>query len=831
MITCVVATPLEVGATTTVSIPVAVPASAASSYTGGSASVFSAATDPNLADNTTSSTVGVDAAVIDLVVSANTPTITPGVTGTVLLTVTNAAAGSAAGPFTVLYSPPTGVSITPGIPAGCAVSLTGLVGCSIPGPLAGGDSTTIALVVRVTTTAIAGALPGGRVTVSSASAESSLVNNSAPATIVAGPPVADLSVSITNPTIAAGETGTATLTVANAGPSAANTVVVTYSPPAGLVVVPASLPAGCFPATGLAVRCTVASVASGGHVTLPLVLAVDAAVPVGTATGGRANVSSAATDPIPASNVAASVVGVQAQRVDVSIASVTTPVLSPAGAGTLTVALRSSVAAPNGMIDLLYRLSDQLAANPASPSWDSRCTVTGALVRCHLGPSLDTSMTISIPVLAPADLPSTFTGGSVFLSNITVNDPVLANNGPLPANPTTFVLPTAVRHFYYPVNPERFLETRPGEPLRGVPAAGKTTAGQTIELQITGVGDTNIPADASAVVLNMTVDDPSADGYVTVWPCGSLRPNASNLNATAGMTAPNLVMAKIGEGGKVCIFTQNPTHVIADVNGWFPANVPFVPVTPERFLETRPGEVVRGVDAAGKTTAGQTIALQVTNVLDTNIPADAAAVVLNVTVDDPSANGFVTVWPCGQERPNASNLNATAGRTAPNLVIAKVGEGGKVCIFTQNPTHVIADVNGWFPAGTPYVGVQPERFLETRPGEPLRGVGAAGKTESGQAIELQITGVGKTDIPADASAVVLNMTVDDPSSNGFVTVWPCGSPRPNASNLNATVPFTRPNLVIAKIGDGGKVCVYTQSPTHIIADVNGWFPAEPALTG
>ena len=127
--------------------------------------------------------------------------------------------------------------------------------------------------------------------------------------------------------------------------------------------------------------------------------------------------------------------------------------------------------------------------------------------------------------------------------------------------------------------------------------------------------------------------------------------------------------------------------------------------------------------------------------------------------------------------------------------------------------------------------MQPERFLETRPGEPLRGVGAAGKTESGQAIELQITGVGKTDIPADASAVVLNMTVDDPSSNGFVTVWPCGSPRPNASNLNATVPFTRPNLVIAKIGDGGKVCVYTQSPTHIIADVNGWFPAEPALVG
>jgi hypothetical protein len=37
--------------------------------------------------------------------------------------------------------------------------------------------------------------------------------------------------------------------------------------------------------------------------------------------------------------------------------------------------------------------------------------------------------------------------------------------------------------------------------------------------------------------------------------------------------------------------------------------------------------------------------------------------------------------------------------------------------------------------------------------------------------------------------------------------------------------------VIAKIGEGGKVCIFTQQPTQIIADVNGWFPAEPALAG
>jgi len=34
----------------------------------------------------------------------------------------------------------------------------------------------------------------------------------------------------------------------------------------------------------------------------------------------------------------------------------------------------------------------------------------------------------------------------------------------------------------------------------------------------------------------------------------------------------------------------------------------------------------------------------------------------------------------------------------PNAVIAKVGVGGKVCLFASNSTHLLADVNGFFPA-------------------------------------------------------------------------------------------------------------------------------------
>ena len=35
-------------------------------------------------------------------------------------------------------------------------------------------------------------------------------------------------------------------------------------------------------------------------------------------------------------------------------------------------------------------------------------------------------------------------------------------------------------------------------------------------------------------------------------------------------------------------------------------------------------------------------------------------------------------------------------RTIANAVITKIGEGGKVCVFTQRSTHLVADVNAYF---------------------------------------------------------------------------------------------------------------------------------------
>ena len=80
------------------------------------------------------------------------------------------------------------------------------------------------------------------------------------------------------------------------------------------------------------------------------------------------------------------------------------------------------------------------------------------------------------------------------------------------------------------------------------------------------------------------------------------------------------------------------------------------------------------------------------------VPADADAVMLNVTAVFPVAAGFLTVYPCGTTLPKASNVNYGPGDVAPNAVLAKIGTGGKVCIYTLAATDIIVDVNGYVPA-------------------------------------------------------------------------------------------------------------------------------------
>lgn len=371
--------------------------------------------------------------------------------------------------------------------------------------------------------------------------------------------------------------------------------------------------------------------------------------------------------------------------------------------------------------------------------------------------------------------------------------------------------------------PARILDTRPDgvtvddQFARG----GARSLGSTLQLVV--AGRAGVPSGAASVVLNVTVTQAQGSGVITVFPCEAGRPTASNLNYVANTNVANMVIAKIGANGLVCVFNSASTDLVVDVAGYYSGAQGFTALaSPARLLDSRPGTTtIDGAFAGGGLRPnGGTVVLKVTG--RAGVPAGAATVVLNVTVDQTQVAGFVTVYPCGAI-PTASNLNYTAAKTVPNAVISKLSAAGTVCLYNSGATHLIVDVAGYFADQSVLVPLAaPARLLDTRAGfatvdGAFSGIGLRPSTGT-----IQLTVAGRAKIPANASAVVLNVTVDQPQASGFITDYPTGVTRPNASSLNYVAGQTVPNAVIATLGSGGSVCLFSLGATQLIVDVAGY---------
>lgn len=251
----------------------------------------------------------------------------------------------------------------------------------------------------------------------------------------------------------------------------------------------------------------------------------------------------------------------------------------------------------------------------------------------------------------------------------------------------------------------------------------------------------------------------------------------------------------------------------------------FTPVR-GRLLDTRTGTTsdnfspkVSGVRAAGSTTE-----VKVASRLST--PYNAPGAVLTVTIDSPASGGWATVYPCASERPNASSVNFQAGVSVANTAIVPIDAQGKVCVFTSVAAHVVLDLQGYFNVGSKMTLGTPARYLDTRPGQKTfdsgqqgQGMLAAGTTK---AVYVQ----GRGQVSSDATSVVITLTATQAAAKGWMTVFPCGSARPNASSINFAAGQTVANTMIATIGTTFAICIYTSANVHAIVDVSGFATTE-----
>jgi hypothetical protein len=389
------------------------------------------------------------------------------------------------------------------------------------------------------------------------------------------------------------------------------------------------------------------------------------------------------------------------------------------------------------------------------------------------------------------------------------------------------------RAAYTSIVPARVLETRAGLPTAdGIDQGiGRRAATQTTKLQITGRA--GVPATATSAVVNVTAINAELDGFLTLYPCDEARPNASQMTYAAATDTASAVATKLAGDGSVCLYTSVAVDLAVDVNGYAPNGSSFVPLRPARLIETRQEPTLTTVDGlyqgVGFRGGGSTTELQVTG--RGGVPAGSAAVALSVTATNVKADGYITIFPCTPERPNASHVNVTVGRTTTNSVIAPLRDDGRLCVFTLGDIDLVVDVTGYFGPRPALVSVLPQRLLDTRLGgvapvgtpaaqTPAVGNGAARGTD--QPIILPVAGTGN--VPANAPAVVVNLVATGATEAGFLTVYPCGTRRPLASNLNFAAGATVANMVVAQVGNRGSICIHRSKPVDVIVDLTNFYP-------
>jgi hypothetical protein len=209
-------------------------------------------------------------------------------------------------------------------------------------------------------------------------------------------------------------------------------------------------------------------------------------------------------------------------------------------------------------------------------------------------------------------------------------------------------------------------------------------------VQVAGCGQ--VPGNATAVAVNVTVTQPTASGYLNVFPGNLASASTSSLNFVPGLTVPNLAIVQLSPTGTIKLFNSSGfTHAIVDVVGWYDTNRStqaglFTALTPARVLDTRSSAPI-GPDATNVFTIAGNGGVPLTG---------SSAVVMNVTVTDPTDDGFLTMFPSGGPTPLSSNLNFVAGQTVPNLVMVGLG-GTNVSAYNKRGfTQVIYDVGGYF---------------------------------------------------------------------------------------------------------------------------------------
>jgi hypothetical protein len=369
----------------------------------------------------------------------------------------------------------------------------------------------------------------------------------------------------------------------------------------------------------------------------------------------------------------------------------------------------------------------------------------------------------------------------------------------------TSTSPVGGKTSYSPIVPFRFADSRDG--LR----AQSLRAGLVQRIQMTGVA--GIPLSATAVSANFTVTGTDRSSFLTVYDCSSRVPTVSTLNFASGESVANQAIVPLDSRGGICLFSPANTHIVIDVNGSFStgAAARLTALTPRRLLDTRGGTQL---------TPGRVRTVQIESSA-AGVPTAATAAVVNLTAVSSVSGGWARVFPCDQTgRSSVSNVNFGRGEIRANSAIVKLSNTGTICLQSNVAVDMVVDITGYMSSsGLRYQAVAPVRLIDSR--DPR----VAGQRFPARSIvQFDVAGLGG--IPSPANAASMNLVAVSPTSDGFMTIWPCrnNAGPPLASNVNFRTGRNVANGVTVGLFDQ-HICLYTHSAAHFVVDVSGvWQP-------
>ncbi|SDO47623.1 Transglycosylase SLT domain-containing protein [Nakamurella panacisegetis] len=364
-----------------------------------------------------------------------------------------------------------------------------------------------------------------------------------------------------------------------------------------------------------------------------------------------------------------------------------------------------------------------------------------------------------------------------------------------PAGPSQAAATARPAGSFVPLASTRILDTRTGNGARGPIAAGGSFA-------VLVLGRGGVPSSGvSAVMVNITVANPTVGAGLTAYADGTSLPGTTNVSFAAGQTVANLAMVPVGTNGQVRIHISGragAVQVLLDVSGYYTAGAPtaagtFKAMVPTRLADTRVGTGV----ARAKVASSSSLNVRIGGAA--GLPQAVAAVAVDVTTIPSSVSGFITVFPTGSARPNTPAVNFRAGRSTTSLVVVPLWSDGRISLFngSTGAQDMVVDLVGYYlNTYSGQIGT-----LQTIGQQRVVDMPASGATLAAQGT-LTVPLAGRYGIPnAGVSAVAVNVTVVDPAHSGDIRAI-SGSAVPSTSNINFGAHVTTSNLIVLPLVNG-----------------------------